>query len=214
MNETSAITSDFLRKTKETLSQNSILFLAVIFLFFLFIIFTFGGVGFFGGGLSRVFGLIILIIFGYMLINWTTEYVGLDEDNVLDEDEEYEDNLKIKEISDMLERASEKKTVSQDLLHNKIKDMFIMKLREKRNLTNEEVQNLLKDPAESRRVIDDEMISNFILALEKNDIRSNSSSKKDNKPFPSLTEERDEKKYKKEYKMKIKELIERINAWD
>ncbi len=191
-------------------SENSLLYLLVVVLLAFFLIFTTGETEL-SAALSRITGLVILVVLAYMLVTWTSSIT--EKSDVREQKQDLNDstNLQVKEISTLLERASEGKTTSQEILHEKIKDIFIIKLKEKEDLTTERVRELMRNPKEFRKVVQDDMISDFILSLEKD---SKAASQEMGSKAVSLSpEEKDKDKYKKEYKRNVRKIIQKINEW-
>ncbi len=117
------------------------------------------------GGMPRLtLAILILLIIGVNLVNWLRERTETWE--IWEQEEEFEEmlNLKLNETSDLFRRASQGMELSQKLLEKKIKKLFISKLKYEKNLSQEEVGKLLQNPDEFRQIVDDGMISDFMLS--------------------------------------------------
>lgn len=148
--------------------------------------------------LGRIIGLAIISVLSYMLVNWISTIT--EETEVLKEKKEFESdkNLQMEEISILLERASDGKTKSQEILHNKIKDIFFIKLKETRNLSKSELRSIVKKPERFRSIVQDDMIADFILSLE----------------IENEDEFDPEEMDKEQYKDMIRKMIQEISKWD
>ncbi len=168
----------------------------------LFLIFIMERGGPWGGDLltilAWVLGFVIILHIAYLLISWTSSVT--ERPDVWEETREFDtdENLQVKKISTLLDRAAEGKTVSQERLHEKIKDIFFIKLKERKDLNDEEVRDLVRDPDRFRDLVKDDTISDFILSIEEN--------KKGKFKVQDMSEE--------QYKKKIRKIIRRINEWD
>ncbi|MFP4608649.1 MAG: hypothetical protein ACOCTR_02580 [Candidatus Natronoplasma sp.] len=142
-----------------------------------------------GGQPQLTLAIIILFIIGGNLVYWM--YERTESSVVWEQEEELSEelNLKMKDDSDLIRRAFQGMELSQSLLEKKIKNLFIEKLKDERNLSKEEVRELLQRPEKFRQVVDDEVISTFILSEE--------------------TE-----RGQKDYQEKIYRLIVRIERWE
>lgn len=179
--------------------ESKIYYIALIFLTAVFIILTLeGGTGF-TGTFSRIIGFIILAIFGYGLLDWssavTEKHVFWREKEELDE----EVNLRMHGTSKILERALDGEKTSQKALLEKMRKTFFIKLKEKRNLTDDDLQELLIDEKKLRKIVQDEVISKFIL--------SELNEKERGKEEGIFSTNKDQRK-------KIEHLIRRIEKWD
>jgi len=156
--------------------------------------------------IGRFISFVIVVLFAYNLIDWTSNITEKSEEwtekEVLDEDI----NLRIKDISELIKRASEGQNVSQDILHNKLKKIFFLKLKEVEDISDNELNELVRKPDEFRKVVQDEVIADFILSMEKD-----SGETKNGKVKFLSSSKRD---WEKDYKKKIKDIIQRIDEWE
>lgn len=122
-----------------------------------------------GGDLRLTLANLILIILGLNLIYWEIE--GTETSEIWKSEEEFDKkvNLKLKDSSKLVERAHGGMELSQGILEKKITNLYLNKLKENRNLTQEEMRKLLKSPEEFKRVVDDDIISEFILSKKTED---------------------------------------------
>ncbi|MEF8832652.1 MAG: hypothetical protein V5A66_03930 [Candidatus Thermoplasmatota archaeon] len=192
------------KKNKNVLEQKSVtklvfLIAGLLTILFLIVIMA-GGEGITGisGALARIIRFFILIILAYIVVNWSFSIT--EETEVFEESKEFDTdrNLQIEEISTLLERASDGKTRSQEVLHNNIKDIFFIKLKEKEGLSKNELRGMVKKPEKFRSIVQNDMISDFILSLEE-----------ENESNSDL-----EKMDKVQYKKMIRKIIQEISEWD
>lgn len=124
------------------------------------------GIVFIGGMLRFTLAVFILLIIGFNLVYWMFEETEKSE--IWKREYEYDEevNLKLRKSSDLVRRAFKGMELSQGLLEKKIRDLYLDKLKEERNLSQEEVRELLNDAEEFRKVVDDDLISDFILSKE------------------------------------------------
>ncbi len=147
-----------------------------------------------GGQPQLTLAIIILLIIGLNLLSWL--YGKTDEAVIWEQEEELSEelNLKLAETSDLFRRASQGMELSQGLLEKKVRNLFMSKLKDEKNLSQEEIRELLQNPEDFRRVVDDEVISDFVLS--------------------KLDDQEDVKKeMDKEYEDWILGIIESIERW-
>ncbi|MEF8873732.1 MAG: hypothetical protein V5A88_03560 [Candidatus Thermoplasmatota archaeon] len=183
--------------------ESKVYYLALVFLIGIFIVFTLsGGIGF-AGTVGRISGFFILAMIAYGLIDWGSAVTEKHEFWREKEDLDEEVNLRMRKTSKIIERASSGEKTSKKTLSEKIKKTFLIKLKEKRDLTEEEVQELLEDEEEFRRIVQDEVISDYILEdLEEEEEKGKIAT------FLSSLED------KEEYRKKTKQVIRRVEGWE
>ncbi len=189
---------DNLLREKET---SNFFYLLVGLLALLSILFVMGGDEGLAFILGRIAGFIIIILIAYNLIEWTSHVTESPENWTEKESLDEDINLRIQDISELLERASEGKEMSQDILHERIKKIFFLKFKEVEDISDNELDDLVRKPDEFRKVVKDEMIADFILSTEEK-----SSKRKKIKSLKGASQ--------KKYKRKIKDLIQRIDEWE
>ncbi|MFP3872271.1 MAG: hypothetical protein ACOC55_02740 [Candidatus Natronoplasma sp.] len=201
-------------KTKKDLfdsRENSTLYyFALAFLTLLFFIFMLSeGTGIVGV-LGRTLGFLILVILAYSMIDWvsssTKDPEYWEDKRELDE----EVNLRIQEASELLERVSKGGKISKKNLSKKIREVFYIKLKEKKDLSNEEVRELLKDEERFREVVKDSVISDFILSS--NEDKETTNGKKGS--IEKLIGSNSSNERGEEHKKEIERVIRRISTWD
>ncbi|MFW5946778.1 MAG: hypothetical protein ACOCTN_07930 [Candidatus Natronoplasma sp.] len=156
--------------------------------------------------IGRIVALIIILILAYSLITWISHITEESEDWIEKESLDEDINLRIQDISELLKRASEGKEKSQEILHEKLRKVFFLKLKEIEDISDNDLRDLVKDPEEFRRLVQDEIIADFILSMEEESNETNSGKFE----VFSSSNGQGEKKYKK----KIKEVIQRIDSWE
>ncbi len=123
-------------------------------------------------------------------------------------------NLPLKRTSSLVERALNGKLLSQVLVEKRIREVFIEKIKDMKSLSEEDLDYLFKNPSTLRKMIDDEIISDFLMNSKRiktgNVIR-----KKDEYTLHFETEQAQQSKEKgKAYRKKIEDVIERISRWE
>jgi len=199
-------------KIKELLDQkrtSNPLYILIASLAILSLLLVMGGEGGLTEILGRILGFIIVTILAYSLVDWTAQ-ITEDPDRWA-EDEELDENinLRIQDVSELLKRAAEGKEKSREILHKRLKEIFFVKLKVKKDISRGEIRDLAKKPEEFRKVIQDEMISDFILSTEGKSSNVGLRKRKSKRSFLASSK----KNNPKEYKKKIKEIIQRINRW-
>jgi len=183
-------------------------YLLIGLLIFLSILFVMGGDD--GEGLPYYIGrgisYIIVILFAYSLLDWTTRMTEKTTDWTEKESLDEGINLRIQDISELLQRASEGKEMSQDILHKKLKKIFFLKLKDIEDISDNDLRDLVRNPEEFRKVVQDDVIADFILSLEEESKEKKSRRSR----FLSSSDYKNQKNYKK----KIKDLIQRIEEWE
>ncbi|MFP4143131.1 MAG: hypothetical protein ACLFT7_07315 [Thermoplasmata archaeon] len=149
-----------------------------------------------GGMIRLTLAILILLVIGFNLIYWSIDETR--NTDIWKREREFDEvvNLKLRKDSDLVKRAFRGMEVSQGYLEKKIKDLFLDKLMDDRNLIQEEIRELLKDEEKFREVVDDEVISDFILS-------------KTGEEEQSYTE----RLRGEDYEQWISTLLERINGW-
>ncbi len=113
--------------------------------------------------LGRSLGFLILVILAYSFIDWnldvTERFKFWKEKREIDQ----EVNFRMEETTKLVERASSGEKLSQEKLSEKLRNTFLIKLKDKRNLSEDQVQELLENQDKFRRVVRDEAIADFIL---------------------------------------------------
>lgn len=121
------------------------------------------GIVLYSGMLRFTLTFLILVVIGSNLIYWLME--NTEKSTIWRREGEFDKrvNLQLKDNSDLVRRAFKDMELSQGYLEKKIKDLFLSKLADKRNLSKEEIRELQQDPERFRQIVNDEMISDFIL---------------------------------------------------
>ncbi len=164
-----------------------------------------GGIVLVGGMLRMTLAIIILIIIGFNLIYWSVEKT--ENSNIWRSEDEFDEevNLKLRENSDLVKRAFKGMELSQSMLEKKISNLFLSKLKVVRSLSQKEVSELLKNPDDFRQVVDDEVISNFVLA------NKGKHEMEDDKEFEQGSMEMLKEE---DYEQWISKLLNRIEGWE
>ncbi len=152
--------------------------------------------------LGRITGFIIIVMLAYSLIEWVGQTIKETEHWTEEENLDEDINLRIDDISALLKRASEGERKSQEILHEKLKKIFFLRLKEEEDISENEVRGLVKKQEKFSEVVQDEVIAEFILSMEEDSAEGSKllSSKK--------------RKGGKEYRAKINELVQRIDSWE
>ncbi|MEF8873589.1 MAG: hypothetical protein V5A88_02835 [Candidatus Thermoplasmatota archaeon] len=187
-------------------STSNFFYLLIGLLALLSILFVMGGDEGLPFILGRIMGFIIIVLLAYSLLEWITK--------IIEETDQWTDmrgldkeiNLRIEDISELLERASEGKKKSQEILHEKLKKIYFLKLKEKEDMSNEDLRDLVKEPEEFRDVVKDDVIADFILSMEEESGETSGETLK----FLSSSKRRTQNEYRNE----IKEIIQRIDQWE
>jgi len=154
--------------------------------------------------LGRITGFIIVILIAYNLIEWTSNITETSERWTEEESLDENINLRIQDISQLLQRASEGNEKSQEILHNKLKKIFFLKLKEIEDISDNDLRELVRKPEEIRKLVEDEVLADFIITLEKRSDEDGGSK------FLSSSKRISQRKYKE----KIKDIIQRIEEWE
>ena len=157
--------------------------------------------------LGRIISFMIVILFAYSLIDWTSHITEKSDDWKEKDDLDEGINMRIQDISELLDRASEGKKKSQEILHERLKKIFFLKLKETKDISDNELRDLVRKPEKFRKVVQDDVIADFILSMED---KSNKTKKEYSKFFSSTPKKHNQKNYKKE----IKNMIQRIDEWE
>ncbi|MBS3817443.1 MAG: hypothetical protein KGY76_07780 [Candidatus Thermoplasmatota archaeon] len=136
----------------------------------------------------------ILALIGINLVIWIRENTETSKRWGNKRGTEEKVNLKLSDMDDLLKRACRDMEISQHLLERKIEKMFLDRVKEKKDLSDDDVIRLLENPEQFRRIIDDDVISDFILSDGDEDVYSS--------------------RGKKNYEKWIADLTERIENWE
>ncbi|MFW6195871.1 MAG: hypothetical protein ACOC5D_00920 [Thermoplasmatota archaeon] len=167
---------------------------------------------FISGSLKWVIGLSIILFLGVILIfeiyNRSAEISFWKRDNELDSIV----NLNLERMSEIAGRAYHDKTISKSLFEERVKEEFIKKLKNYKNISDAEMERLMENPKELREIIDDDMITKFILESKSYNqaVHEQATTKK------SFTQKFGLAKITvdKDYKDKINEILERMEEWN
>ena len=106
-------------------------------------------------------------------------------------------------LSKTFDRAAHGSETSQALLEERLKKLFIQRLKDSRELTSDDVNELLEDPKRLKRVVGDKVLVDFL--IKGKDIRKVGG----HHAIYGAPIEADPKKYK----MKINRIIKHIEEW-
>ncbi len=185
-------------------------YIALISLTALFLALMLSGATGFTGVLGRTFGFLILVILAYSLVDWNLNMTESDEFWIEKKELDEIVNLRMQDTSKTLNRASRGEKICKKNLSKKIRNVFFIKLKEKKDLTEEEIQTLLQDRDKFHRIVQDEVISDFILASYSDDKTGTDEEEFTQKISSLFSSGKDPKEYKKE----IKQVIQRVEEWD
>jgi len=161
-----------------------------------------------GGMVRFTLAIFTLFIIGFNLLIWS--FGRTEHSQIWRREKRYDEkvNLKLKDTSNLVERAFKGMELSQALLEKEIRNLYLDKLRENRNLSMEELEELLNSSEKFRQVVDDEIISDFILS-KKEDVES--SEDRGNSEYDHNLSER----LKGEgYEQWISTLLKHIEEWE
>ena len=157
-----------------------------------------------GGMVRFTMAILILFLIGFNLIYWV---VGDTENSdIWKREVEYHEevNLKLRGSSELVQRAFKGMELSQGYLEKRVVDLFKEKLKDNRNLSENDVIELLNEPDEFRELVDDEIISDFILFKENRDEDG------------SIDDQSNKKERLKgeDYERWVSTLLKRIEGWE
>lgn len=173
---------------------------------------------FMGGYVEWVIGLFVLLLM-CMLI--ASEISDRSRDMAFwkrDDELDQELNMNLKEVSKVAERAYSGKKVSKARLEERIIKEFLSKVKTEKDLSDDDIEEMLDHPEKLKERIDDEEITDFILGSKSftDIVHEKSIHEQDISRWTNL---RDKLKFKKEtkdenYKERIDEIIERMEEWN
>ncbi len=157
---------------------------------------------------ARMLSFLVVIIFAYGLITWS--HSSIEEDEFWEDKDELSEeiNLQVRDIKRVLKLASEGKEKSREKLHKRIEEILFLKLKDKKDMSRQQIRDLAEKPEELQELVNDKMISEFILYMERSSDSSDSNAKKKEKENYYI-----EKIEGTEYKEYIKKLMKRIDEW-
>jgi len=164
-----------------------------------------------GNPLRWIVSLIILGLLGFNMVNHIRHRT--ENMDVWKRENELDDivHLHISRISEVTKNAYYGKKLSRGILEEYLTDEFIEKMKDKRNLTDSEIDYLLDHPGDLKKVIRDDELTDFILkakslkkVLQKD---YDGSDKKEKKFF-------EKEKLDKAYKNKINRLVKKMEEWN
>ncbi len=157
---------------------------------------------------ARMLSFLVVIIFAYGLITWSHSSTE-DDEFWEDKDELSEEiNLQVRDVKRVLKLASEGKEKSREKLHKKIEEIFFLKLKDEKDMSRQNICDLAEKPEEFQELVDDKMISEFILYMEGSSNSSDPNGEKKEKESYHI-----EKLKGTEYREYIRKLIQRIDGW-
>lgn len=164
-----------------------------------------------GNPLRWIVSLIILGLLGFNMVNHIRHRT--ENMDVWKRENELDDivHLHISRISEVTKNAYYGKKLSRGILEEYLTDEFIEKMKDKRNLTDSEIDYLLDHPDDLKKVIRDDELTDFILKAKslKKVLQKDyyGSDKKEKKFF-------EKEKLDKAYKNKINRLVKKMEEWN
>ncbi len=164
-----------------------------------------------GNPLRWIVSLIILGLLGFNMVNHIRHRT--ENMDVWKRENELDDivHLHISRISEVTKNAYYGKKLSRGILEEYLTDEFIEKMKDKRNLTDSEIDYLLDHPGDLKKVIRDDELTDFILKAKslKKVLQKDyyGSDKKEKKFF-------EKEKLDKAYKNKINRLVKKMEEWN
>lgn len=192
-------------KTYRKLLLGLIAFLSIFFIFM-------------GGYIEWVLGLLVLLLMCMLIASEIGDMSSEMSFWERDDDIDYELNMNLKEISKVADRAFNGKKVSKARLEERIIKEFLGKVKTNRELSDDDIKDMLNDPEKMGKKIDDEKITDFILGSKSftDIVHEKSIHEQDISRWSNL---KDKLKFKKEvkdenYKERIDEILKRMEEWN
>lgn len=164
------------------------------------------------GSLKWLLGLFIILFIGGIVVfeiyERTRDISFWERNNELDRIV----NLNLERLSKIAGRAYRDRTVSKALFEERIKEEFIKKLKNHKNLSDAEMKRLLKDPNRLRKIIGDDLITEFIVG-DKSYTQAVQNRSKPKKSFLDKLGFRNIS-INKDYKERIDEVLKRMEEWN
>lgn len=157
------------------------------------------------GNLQRFIGITLLVWISFSIIyaagkntkrisTWrrTSRYDGVE-------------NLPLKRDSETMERALNGLELSQTIVEKRLRKTLIEKIKDEKDLSMKEMNELLKQPSKLEKIVDNERLNDYLLNSKrmKDVIRSENSN--------DLSEEEGKDR---SFKKRIEEVIEKISSWE
>lgn len=121
---------------------------------------------------------------------------------------EHDGKLPLKKTSKILSKASRGSTVSRALLEERIREEILRKLRREKNLSEDDIEELIEQPEELFQVMDDWVLSEFVLYCRtRDDLIKDSSEETQGSPDPWLPRDQ------RSYRAKVADVIKRAKEW-
>lgn len=114
------------------------------------------------------------------------------------------------QTDELVDRAFKGKRLSQAMLEQKLKKIFIDKLMDKRNLKREEIDELMKDEKKLDKVVGDETLSDFLVNVTD---PSDTISEDEEADLEKDILERGGESIDTDYKGYIKKIMKRMKRW-
>ena len=164
------------------------------------------------GSLKWLLGLSIILFIGGIVVfeiyEGTRDITFWDRNNELDRIV----NMNLERLSEIAGRAYRDRTVSKALFEERIKEEFIKKLKNHKNLSDAEMKRLLKDTNRLRKIIGDDLITEFIVG-DKSYTQAVQDQSKPKKSFLNKLGFRNIS-INKDYKERIDEVLKRMEEWN
>ncbi|MFW5928158.1 MAG: hypothetical protein ACOCSL_03060 [Thermoplasmatota archaeon] len=171
-----------------------------------------------GGFYEWVLGLFVLALMCLLIVG---EVSGRSRDMLFwkrEDEVDSELNMNLKEVSKVAERAYTGKKVSKARLEERIIKEFLSKIKTERELSNDEVEEMLDEPKELRERIDDDQITEFILGSKSftDIVHEKSIHEQPDTRWSNFKKKFKFKKetYDEEYKRKINNILKRMEEWN
>lgn len=160
-------------------------------------------------GIEGLLAMSIIIIGSYILIkkvssrctptsNWSRKKF------------KHDGKLPLKKTSHLLAEASRGSRVSRALIEERIRKEILRKVRREKNISDDNVEELIEQPDELFRVMNDQVLSEFILySRTRDDLIENSASEKQNFQGSDPWLPRDPRPYR----AKLADVLRRAKEW-
>jgi len=162
--------------------------------------------------LKWVVGLFIILMMGgiivFQIYEKSRDVSFWERDNELDSIV----NLNLERVSDIAGRAYRDRTISKALLEQRIKEEFFKKIKNYKNLSDSKMEQIKNDPNRLRKIIDDDVITKFILESKgySETVHDESGNKK---PISKIFGFK-KISINKDYKQRIDEVLKRMEEWN
>ncbi len=166
-----------------------------------------------GGYLQRFVTMLLLSWIGSHIIFTASKDVNIISTWRRPQGEDKVQNLPLERMSGRMDRALKGLELSQTLIEKRLKRDLVEKIKEKKDMSEGDIKELLKNEDDLRKIVEDETLVDFLLNSKKiEDIVGKEDERVNGFHLLSRSEDVNKKK-DSAYEKKMKDVMEKVSGW-